>query len=149
MSASRDKMINALRQIVVPTLRDMQFKGTFPHFKRPRESQMDLLAFQFSRWGGSFVIEVAWCDPKGWLKRTGEIVEPDEVRVNHINPKQRLRLGSNPPKQADYWFRFEPESDGIYADVALEALTLVRSQGEDFWQHHKPAMVTDPNWPRE
>jgi hypothetical protein len=147
MSESRDKMIEALRRIAVPTLRDMGFRGSFPHFKRVRNSQIDLLMFQFNRWGGSFVVEVAFCDPAGWTHRNGRHVTPEKVRVGDISPKQRLRLGSHPPKQADHWFSFEPECNSIYADTALEALSLIRSQGDDFWRTHKPAMVTDPSWP--
>jgi hypothetical protein len=147
MSQSRDKMIEALRRIVLPTLRDMRFTGSFPHFRRLRDTQIDLLTFQFSRWGGSFVIEAAYCEPAGWTDRSGRRVPPREVRVRNITPKQRLRLGSRPPEQADHWFHFEPDSDSVYNDTALEALSLLRSQGEDFWRIHKPAMVTDPNWP--
>jgi len=147
MSESRDKMIDALRRVVVPTLRDMRFTGSFPHFRRIRDTQIDLLSFQFNRWGGSFVVEVAFCEPAGWTDRLGRHVSPQQVRVHDVTPKQRLRLGSHPPKQADYWFRFEPESDSVYADTALEALSLLRSQAEDFWHTHKPAMVSDPSWP--
>ena len=147
MSGSRDKMIEALRRVSVPTLRDIGFKGSFPHFRRFREGQIDLLMFQFNRWGGSFVVEVAFCGPEGWTHRLGRHVPAKEVQVGDITPKQRLRLGSHPPKQADHWFSFEPESESIYTDTALEALSLIRSQGEDFWQTHRPAMVTDPSWP--
>jgi hypothetical protein len=147
MSESRDKMIEALRRVVVPTLRDMRFIGSFPHFRRIRDTQIDLLSFQFNRWGGSFVVEVAFCEPAGWTHRLGRHVSPQQVRVHDVTPKQRLRLGSHPPKQADYWFHFEPKSDSVYTDTALEALSLLRSQAEDFWHTHKPAMVSDPSWP--
>jgi uncharacterized protein DUF4304 len=59
MSESRDKMIDALRRVIVPTLRNMGFTGSFPHFRRIRETRIDLLTFQFNRSGGSFVVEVA------------------------------------------------------------------------------------------
>ena len=147
MSESRDKMIEALRRVVVPTLRDMRFTGSFPHFRRIRDIQIDLLTFQFNRWGGSFVTEVAFCEPAGWTDRLGRHVPPQQVRVHDITPKQRLRLGSHPPTQADHWFRFEPESDAVYDDAALETLSLLRSQAEDFWRTHKPTMVSDPSWP--
>jgi hypothetical protein len=137
-------MIKALRRVVVPTLRDMGFAGAFPHFRRIRDSQIDLLTFQFNRWSGSFVAEIAFCEPAGWTDRLGRHVPPQQVRVHDITPKQRLRLGSHPPTQADHWFRFEPDSDSVYTDAAREALSLLRSQGENFWRTHKPSMVSDP-----
>jgi len=77
MSEARDKLIAALKEIVLPTLRNMGFRGSFPHFRRERDEQLDLLTFQFSRWGGSFVVEIAYCpasidignfatDMRGW-----------------------------------------------------------------------------------
>ena len=43
-------MISALKAIVVTTLRDTGFSGSFPHFRRRRGEQLDLLTFQFSQW---------------------------------------------------------------------------------------------------
>ncbi|WP_083805244.1 DUF4304 domain-containing protein [Chthoniobacter flavus] len=54
MSESRDNMISAIKEIVVPTFRNMRFRGSFPHFRRERGEQFDLLTFQFSSWGGRF-----------------------------------------------------------------------------------------------
>jgi len=65
MSESRDKMMEALHRVVVPMLRDMGFTGSFPHFRRVHDTQIDVLTFQFNRWGGSFVVEVAFCEPVG------------------------------------------------------------------------------------
>ena len=55
MGNSRDQMIAALREIVVPVLRDMGFRGSFLHFRRFRDTRIDLLTFQFNRYGGSLV----------------------------------------------------------------------------------------------
>jgi Domain of unknown function (DUF4304) len=71
MSEPRDQMIAALREVVVPVLRNMGFSGSFPHFRRIRESQIDLLTFQFDRHGGSFVVEVATCAPEGFTTHWG------------------------------------------------------------------------------
>jgi hypothetical protein len=40
MSDARDKMVSALKEIAVPTLRAMGFRGSFPHFRRQREEQI-------------------------------------------------------------------------------------------------------------
>jgi hypothetical protein len=141
MSESRERMISALREVVLPVVRDMAFRGSFPHFRRTRDTQIDLLTFQFSSWGGSFVVEVAYCEPAGFTNYSGVHTPPDKVRVRHIHPTQRLRLGSHPPDKVDHWFRFEPESDCIYADTALEVLPWLRGQAEQFFREHRPSMA--------
>jgi hypothetical protein len=133
-------MIGALRDVVVPVLRDMGFSGSFPHFRRIRESQIDLLTFQFNRHGGSFVLEIATCAPDGFTTHWGEQIPPHKVQAHDIHPKQRLRLGSHPPEQSDHWFHYERETSDIYSNIAMDILPLLRAQAEDFWWTHRPAM---------
>ena len=104
MSDSRNRMIAALQETVVPTLRDIGFSGSFPHFRRIRDTQIDLLTFQFNRYGGSFVVEIAFCAPDGFNTHWGKHIPPNEVQARDIHPTQRLRLGSHPPDKADHWF---------------------------------------------
>lgn len=59
----RDKMIAALQELVIPVLRQGGFVGRFPHFRRVRSECMDLLTFQFDKWGGGFVVEVGTLQP--------------------------------------------------------------------------------------
>lgn len=138
MSGSRDKMVSALREVVLPTLRDMGFRGSFPNFRRARADQLDLLAFQFSRWGGSFVVELGYCPVSGYTSLSGEHYPPNRVQVHHLHHQQRIRLGSRRPEVADYWFQFEPESERIYTQTAAEVLPLLHSQAEHFWLTHEP-----------
>ncbi len=138
MSEARDRMIAALRQMVVPILRDMGFRGSYPHFRRQRDSQLDLLTFQFSSWGGKFVVEISYCPAAGCTLHSGESVSPDRARVHHQHFDRRLRLGVRPPPNSrDHWFLFEPESPSVYIDSALEVLPLLRSQAEHFWRTHE------------
>ncbi len=60
-SEQRKNMDLAIKHIVVPILREQRFKGSFPHFRRKNENNIDLITFQFNRWGGSFVVELAKC----------------------------------------------------------------------------------------
>lgn len=53
---SRDEMNHALKVRFVPGLRQLGFKGSLPHFRRQRESRVDLLTVQFDRHGGGFVV---------------------------------------------------------------------------------------------
>lgn len=59
MSTERDKMISSLNKFFVPELRKLNFKGSFPHFRRIENDITNLITFQFDRDGGGFVIELA------------------------------------------------------------------------------------------
>ena len=143
MSESRNKMISALKEVVVPTLRDMGFRGSFPHFCRHRSEQLDLLTFQFGSWGGSFVVEIAYCPAAGYTAPHGVTIPPERARVYDQGFSSRLRLGVRPPpNNRDHWFKFEPEHPTIYRDTAQQILPLLHSQAEHYWlthEHTEPA----------
>lgn len=129
-------MIGALKEVVIPKLKSMGFSGSFPHFRRPREGKIDLITFQFSRWGGSFVVEVASCAAGGVTMTWGDHVPPKKVTAHHIS--YRLRLGSKPPRKADHRFDFESATygDRIYlmaAEEVVEHLPLA----ERYWEFQK------------
>lgn len=98
-------MINALKKIVVPYLREQGFKGSFPHFRRQNEDNMDLITFQFNRYGGSFIVELAVCAKDGITMSWGEKILPNKVTVHDVN--ERYRLGANEKKSSDHWFSYE------------------------------------------
>src|SRR5438105_72687 len=101
MSESRSKMVATLKELVVPQLRKRGFTGSFPHYRRQRDERIDVLSFQFNRWGGGFVVEVASSPTAGVVLHTGERIEPGDVKAHHLYP--RLRLGSSPPENVDHW----------------------------------------------
>jgi len=140
MSESRDKMIAELKQIVIPTLRNMGFRGSIPHFRREHDGQLDLLMFRFATWGGSFVVDLGYCPASGYTSRYGKQYSPLEVRVNHLMYWEKLCLGSHPPKIAERRFRYDTDDDKtVYTDIALEILSLLRSQAEPYWRTHEPS----------
>jgi hypothetical protein len=91
--SDRTQMIFVLKGKVIPILREVGFKGTFPHFRRMNVDKINLLTFQFDKWGGGFCIEIANGNPRG--------VEPNKMKAWDIN--HRLRLGAN-DTNSDYWF---------------------------------------------
>jgi hypothetical protein len=132
MSSARDNMISELKKIVVPEIRKRGFKGSFPHFRRISEDKIDLMTFQFDRYGGGFVIEVGVCSPEGFTHSWGEI-PPNKVTAHDLNPNNRLRL-----KEKDgQWFRYdvENESDDIYENVANEVLKHLY-EAEAYWENN-------------
>lgn len=67
MNIQCQHMNTALKNIVVPHLRADHFKGSFPHFRRRQDTHIDLITFQFNRYGGSFVVECTVCPPEGLM----------------------------------------------------------------------------------
>jgi len=132
MSDSRSKMVAKLKELVIPQLKARGFSGSFPHFRRFQENKIDVLTFQFSRWGGSFVVEVASCSSSGVVLHDGEQIPPKNIKAHHIYPC--LRLGSNPPEKTDHWFDYESATYGesIYQMMAEEVLMCI-PQAERYW----------------
>jgi len=134
MSVERDNMVSSLKKIVIPTLRAKGFKGSFPHFRRIKENKIDLLTFQFDRYGGGFVIELAFCPPEGVTHYWGEKVPPNKVTAHDLYPDNRLRLKGND----DEWFRYDIEyvSGNIYEKVADEVLDQL-FKADEYWKRAK------------
>jgi hypothetical protein len=131
----------ALRDVVIPELRQRGFRGSFPHYRRILPTRIDLLTFQFYSAGGSFVVEVAKCGPEGPTRPSG-VIAP--ARATAWDVLHRLRLGSDPGQgRADHWFEFgrpsyEPAGDLVeapehYLRIARHVEELIRTQAETYW----------------
>lgn len=128
-------MIQSLQAQVVPELRRRGFIGSFPHFRRSADAALHLLTFQFDKYGGGFVVELAVCPRAGVLLDTGEHITPEKVNAHSVN--RRLRLGAAAEGQ-DHWFRY----DGLlrrftasrYDKAAQRVLFLLDEQGEPWWR---------------
>ena len=100
----RADMDAALKALVVPHLRAMGFKGTLPHFHRPRGRAADIISFQFRRYGGKFVVEIGRVAPGG-LHFHGKQISVAKVRTSYL--QERHRLGSElRANWGDHWFSF-------------------------------------------
>jgi len=77
--SERERMIETLKEYVVPVLRNRGFKGSFPHFRRTADNAIHLLTFQFDKWGGAFIVEIAACPLVGITMHWGEYIPPGKV----------------------------------------------------------------------
>jgi len=122
-------MYHALRAIVLPILRAQGFKGSFPHFRRPRDQGIDLLTFQFDRHGGGYVVELARCPIEGYVTHWGEVIGPDKVTAWDIPSKRRQRIKAKASSGTEGWFRFDHDAP---EDVAVHVASKLSDEG--IWQ---------------
>jgi Domain of unknown function (DUF4304) len=134
MSQEHDKMVRALKEIVVTKLREKGFKGSFPHFRRLRDEKIDLLTFQFDKWGGGFVIEISKCSPTGITTHWGAYIPPNKVRAWDLHPNKRLRLQPRSGSSTSEWFRYDGAmlNDNIFDKTAREVLPFLE-KAEKWW----------------
>jgi len=131
MTTDSQAMKAALKNIVIPVLRTNGFKGSLPHFRRMLTDRVDLLTFQFDKWGGGFIIEISNCPISGHTTSWGKHIPPNKVTAHDLNPNQRMRLQPLPGSGTDAWFRFESEA---YSEVANSVLPHIKA-AEDWWQN--------------
>jgi hypothetical protein len=130
-SNERKKLDEALKQVVIPILREQGFKGSLPHFRRVNENNIDLITFQFNRWGGSFVVELATCPTEGTTMYWGEKIPPSKVNAHHID--DRYRLGASSLEDDGIWFNYENAlTEEDYAKVAENVLKLLKTSDQNW-----------------
>jgi Domain of unknown function (DUF4304) len=145
MPEPRDEMIAALREHVIPVLRERGFTGSFPHFRRISADAVHLLTFQFHPYGGSFIVEIASCSTEADKRWGGRI--PANKLTSHDIPFERLRLGAV-DSRGDHWFKFDDRHhfptnnattfhrrDGDpYERAAKAVLPFLDTQAEEWWK---------------
>lgn len=121
-------MIAELKRIAVPVLRALGFKGSFPHFRRETEAQIDLLTFQFSMAGGQFVIEIGTFPSEGY-RLYDKVIPATQVKMRHL--LRRLRLGAK-NENSDYWFNYDASD---YTRVAELVIPYIHGQASKWWSN--------------
>ncbi|MFJ7666867.1 DUF4304 domain-containing protein [Lysinibacillus sp. NPDC097195] len=147
LSDSRLLMIKALKKLVVPYLREHGFKGSFPHFRRQNEEHMDVITFQFNRYGGSFVVEVAICGKDGFTTSWGQKIPANKVTTYDLNLNDRCRLRENTKKTGynDPWFYYEEaKTDEDFEQVASKV--QIRIQGVSDYNWIKKLVSLNEDW---
>ncbi len=83
-----------IKKIILPFIRLNGFKGSFPNLRRLKNEQLNLLSFQFHRFGDSFTIEIANCPPEG-VEINNLKLPPEKCKPSNIR-RQRIRVGNLP-----------------------------------------------------
>lgn len=79
----REKVIDEIKEYIIPEIRKREFKGSYPHFKRIKNNQIDLLSFQFDKYGSAFWIEISVVYTEN--DQYTNIIFPKEESIEKIN----------------------------------------------------------------
>lgn len=136
LSEDRVSMIESLKHRTVPRLRELGFKGSFPHFYRAGPERTDLLSFQFDKYGGGFIVELAKAPPGDFATPWGESVPVNKLTASHLPPDERLRLGSR-RAAGDHWFRYDRgglfRKRPTFEELSEAVRALIDEQAEPWW----------------
>lgn len=137
-SNSREEMIKSLNLMVVPILRELDFKGSFPHFRRTNDDRLNFITFQFDRSGGGFVIEIANCPINGVDTPFLKDIKPNKLTAHHLNKRKRIQSNMETTSSLhEDWFRYDREYlfglRNIYKKVSKDVLSKL-SIAEEYWK---------------
>lgn len=108
----------ALKRHVVPLLRKLGFKGSYPHFRRILNERVDTVGFQFSQWGPQFYVEIGVADPNGYTLLDGTHFPPSTLK--YYQCPVRVRIGGFP-------FDFEELPADTVAVAVRKSIDVARS----------------------
>jgi len=123
-------MNKALKATVVPVLRNLGFTGSFPHFRRRQPKRIDLLTFQFDRYGGGFVIEIVQCDTEGFTNHWGEHIPPEKVTAWDV--PQRVRVQPGAGSGTEGWFRYDLAKGDAFTRTATSVIPFLEQIEKTF-----------------
>lgn len=111
---------------------------------------LDVLTFQFDRYGGGFVIEIARCSQEGFLTSWGKQIPPSKVTTWDLPSSWRHRIQPREGGGTDSWFRFDNEKvPKAVADVLCLLPTVdawFQAEAQQFSQADRPkAAHSDAN----
>lgn len=116
-------VVQEIKAIIVPELRRLGFKGSFPHFRRIYDDgRVDYLSYQFNKYGGSFIVEIAVAYP--YKGKNGNFYYWDEVTPEFVKKsdysytKERLRIEPSKGK----WFEFDEHNYPQTVELALRMI---------------------------
>ncbi|ULT59676.1 DUF4304 domain-containing protein [Neobacillus drentensis] len=88
------------------------------------EKNIELITFQFNKWGGSFVVELAVCPIQGVTMDFGENIPANKVTAHDID--KRFRLGAKSEDEDGIWFDYEnAKTEEDFEKVALNVENLL------------------------
>lgn len=143
METDRKTMEARLKRDWMPVLREMGFKGAFPHFHREAGGFVPLMTVQFGSAGGSFCVNLGYADPARRNVYHKPDTEPAKLRVSQT--RDWVRLGA--VTGGDRWFVFgsaaaTPYRGGVLPpeEIVAQCTALLRSEAEGWWAQKRGAV---------
>ncbi|NLT50592.1 MAG: DUF4304 domain-containing protein [Ignavibacteria bacterium] len=102
MSDDRRLMTDELKKTTLPVLKQKGFKGSFPHFRRISDDKIDLLMFQFDKYGGGFIVEISFVitsETDKYVFHWRKGVAPEKLTVADAKLRKRF-------PEANTWFYY-------------------------------------------
>ncbi|MBN1186645.1 MAG: DUF4304 domain-containing protein [Spirochaetes bacterium] len=100
-----------LKKTIIPQFREKGFTGSFPHLRRIIETSIDLITFQFDRYGGGFVIELAKAKNEVFKTHWGEEIPQSKLTAHDLNERTRIHTkGILQDSATENWFRYDKGS---------------------------------------
>ncbi|MEY4875870.1 MAG: hypothetical protein RL708_1019 [Bacteroidota bacterium] len=126
-NSSKEEMVKHLKKLVVPHLRQIDFTGSFPHFRRLTSDRVNFLTFQFDRHGGGFVIEIANAKNETFKRYGGIEIEPNKLNAHALTKRKRIQANMKDESTTDSWFRYDKKYllgfGNIYLKVCKDVLS--------------------------
>lgn len=92
MSREGDLMRKALKRHLVPALASLGFTGKSSKFQRLLPDRQDLLAIQYHKYGGSFILEFGRRERGPLHTSWGPVIPEEKLEVIYLPPTLRARL---------------------------------------------------------
>ena len=138
-NSARKEMVQNLSDIVIPVLRQISFKGSFPHFRRLTTDRINLLTFQFDRHGGGFVIEIANCNSTGYKSALNRPIPTNKLTAHDFYTRKRIQSNmKTPDSSTDDWFRYDKKYLFGFGDIYKKVCKDVLSKldiAENYWKN--------------
>lgn len=97
----------------------MGFKGSYPHYRRFLDERMDIIGFQFSKWGPQFYVEIGVVDPGRHTLLDGKHFP--SITLKYYKCPAHIRIGNLP-------FDFNEQSADSIADATLISIDAAASE---------------------
>ena len=126
---------------VVPALRERGLRGSFPHFRRVTPTATDLLTFQFDKWGGGFVIELAVGPGGEFVTPWGAVIPAMKLTAVDLPTEARARLQPGPDGSTESWFRYDAgllRRGSARFERAADAVLQLLPQADAWWRGERP-----------
>ena len=146
MKGADRKMMNLyLKENVEPHFRLLNFKGSFPHYRRIINNKVNLLTFQFDLCGGGFVIEIANCYVSEETLLWEERVSANKLTAHDLFIRKRIQsnMATDSSLKED-WFRYDRKYLWGFGNIYLKICKDVLSRLELMEEYWKSGYINEP-----